>query len=153
MSSGVFRGSKIETIDIPLATSIANNAFRAVTTLKTLTAPSATSTASEAVRNCTSLTYVDLPKCASFGTYTFYDCSNLKTLILRKTDKICTMSNVNVLTNTAIAAGNGYIYVPSALYDSYASGSNWVTYSSQLRRLEDYTIDGTVTGELDPDKI
>ena len=33
------------------------------------------------------------------------------------------------------------------------TASIWSTYASQIRALEDYTVDGTVTGELDPSKI
>lgn len=55
--------------------------------------------------------------------------------------------------NTPIALGTGYIYVPRAFIDSYKAAENWSTYASQFRALEDYTVDGTVTGELDESKI
>ena len=153
MSSGAFRGSRFVTVDLPLVTNIANNGFRAQGYIQSVTFPSVTSTSSEAMRNCPALTYVDLPKCASFGTFTFCDCTNLETLILRKSDKICPLSNVNVLQSTKIAAGTGYIYVPAALINSYKSATNWTTFSAQFRALEDYTVDGTITGALDESKI
>jgi hypothetical protein len=31
--------------------------------------------------------------------------------------------------------------------------TNWTTFSAQFRALEDYTVDGTTTGELDESKI
>ena len=52
-----------------------------------------------------------------------------------------------------IASGAGYIYVPAALVDSYKVATNWSTYAAQFRALEDYTVDGTTMGELDPNKI
>ena len=152
VASGAFRGSKFVSVDLPIVTNIANNCFRAQGYIESITFPKVTATSSEAMRNCTALTYVDLPLCASFGTYTFYDCTNLETLILRKTDKICTMGNANVLTNTKIASGTGYVYVPSALKASYEKGTNWVNFSTQFRALEEYTVDGTTTGALDFEK-
>ena len=46
-----------------------------------------------------------------------------------------------------------YIYVPSALIDSYKAATNWTTFSTQFRALENYTLDGTINGLLDPSKI
>ena len=59
----------------------------------------------------------------------------------------------SILGNTLIGKGTGYIYVPRALVDSYKVATNWSTYASQFRALEDYTVDGTITGELDETKI
>ena len=138
MTSGAFRGSRFVSLDCPIVTNIANNGFRAQGYIKSVTFPKVTSTASEAMRNCTALAYVDLPSCTSFGTYTFYDCTSLETLILRTTSKVCTMGNVNVLTNTKIANGEGYVYVPSSMVASYQAASNWSTYAAQIRAIEDY---------------
>lgn len=66
------------------------------------------------------------------------------------------MSNYDgygVANGTPIANGTGYIYVPSALIEQYKVAENWSTYASQFRALEDYTVDGTITGELDETKI
>jgi hypothetical protein len=54
---------------------------------------------------------------------------------------------------------DGYFYVPRALLSDddatkdYRRATNWATYASQFRALEDYTVDGTITGDLDPNKI
>jgi hypothetical protein len=138
MSSGAFRGSKFVSVDLPNVTNIGNNSFRAQSYIQRLVLPKVASTASEAVRNCDALTYVDFPVCTSFGTYTFNDCNNLETLILRTTSKVCSMSNVNVLKLTKIANGEGYIYVPSSMVDSYKAATNWSTYAAQIRAIEDY---------------
>lgn len=137
MTTGAFRGSTFETCDFPIVTNISNNGFRAQGYIKSVTFPKVTLTASEAMRNCTALTYVDLPLCTSFGTYTFYDCSSLETLILRA-GSVCKMGNVNVLTNTKIAAGTGFVYVPKSLESTYKSATNWSTYAAQIRAIEDY---------------
>jgi hypothetical protein len=54
---------------------------------------------------------------------------------------------------TRIEKGTGYIYVPADLVDSYKAATNWSTFAAQFRALEDYTVDGTITGELDITKI
>jgi hypothetical protein len=54
---------------------------------------------------------------------------------------------------TKIASGTGYIYVPAARVNNYKSATYWKDYAAQIRALEDYTVDGTITGALDPNKI
>lgn len=81
-------------------------------------------------------------------------CSKLTALVLRNPSQVVTLvSGSNFLASTPIKSGTGYIYVPSALVDSYKAATNWSTYAAQFRALEDYTVDGTTTGELDPTKI
>lgn len=106
-----------------------------------------------AFNECNSLTTIDLPLVTSIGTSAFYSCVKLNALILRILDSICRLSNVNAFAGTPIASGTGYIYVPSALIEDYKVATNWSTFAAQFRALEDYTVDGTTTGELDPTKI
>ena len=62
-------------------------------------------------------------------------------------------------TYNPTGAKDGYIYVPRALLSDtdetkdYRRATNWSTFATQFRALEDYTVDGTTTGELDPNKI
>lgn len=92
---------------------------------------------------CTAIEKVDVVGKAvgvatnSVGASAFVNCSNLKALILRNTS-MATLVNVNAFTDSAIAFGTGYIYVPSALVDSYKAASNWSTYAAQFRAIEDY---------------
>ena len=88
----------------------------------------------------------------TIGAQDFSGCSKLTALIIRW-DKVATLRNVNALNGTAIRSGTGYIYVPSALVSQYQAATNWSTYSARFRALEDYTVDGTASGELDPNKI
>ena len=145
--------SKLSSVDLPSATSIGKIAFSDCKNLSFINIPSARSIANNAFYNCSALKVVDLPNAASIGAYVFNGCLALKTLILRKSDSICTLSNTNAFNNTPIKSGTGYIYVPSALIETYKTASNWSTYAAQFRALEDYTVDGTVTGDLDPNKI
>ena len=101
----------------------------------------------------TALRYFDLPNITNIQGHAFLNTKNLVALILRNENVMCTLSDTNAFAGSSVATGTGYIYVPSALYDQYAQATNWATYSAQLRKLEDYTVDGTVSGELDETKI
>ena len=90
-----------------------------------------------AFESCSALTTADFPAVTSIGNYAFQSCSKLTTLILRS-GTMATLGNTNAFSNTPIKSGNGYIYVPAALVDSYKADSNWSTYSNQIRAIEDY---------------
>jgi hypothetical protein len=111
-----------------------------------------TSTDSNSFNGCTALTNADLSAITSLGPGSFQNCSSLTTLILRG-ETVCTLPYTYALNATPIASGTGYIYVPRALVDTYKAATNWSTFAAQFRALEDYTVDGTITGELDPNKI
>lgn len=55
-----------------------------------------------------------------------------------RTPTVAKLVNKNALQNTMIEDGTGYIYVPSALVETYKTASNWVTYADQIRAIEDY---------------
>ena len=143
--------SNLTTVDFPVATSIGPSAFYSCRSLTTVDFPVATSIGSYAFYSCRSLTTADFPVVTSIGTYAFNSCRVLKSLLLRG-NNVCTLSSTNAINSTPIKSGTGYIYVPSALIEQYKASTNWSTYSAQFRALEDYTVDGTITGELDPAK-
>lgn len=106
-----------------------------------------------ALNHCTKLTKADFPAAVSLGSNAFRECSALKALILRNTDAVCPLPSYFDLYDTPIKSGSGYIYVPRVLVDSYKAATNWSTYASKFRAIEDYTVDGTTTGALDESKI
>ena len=116
-----------------------------------ISSSSATSIGDSAFQDCSKLTTADFPVATSIGSSAFRTCSKLKSLLLRG-NNVCTLSSKSAFDSTPIASSTGYIYVPSALIEQYKAATNWSTYAAQFRALEDYTIDGTVTGELDPAK-
>ena len=128
--------SKLESASFPNAIEIYDNAFRDCTSLKTIYIPQTQVLYGLALRNCKALEIVDLPSTTKFFSSVFYDCVNLHTLILRA-NVVCAMSNINVLYNTAIEKGNGYIYVPDNLVDSYKSASNWSNFANQIKPLSE----------------
>lgn len=61
---------------------------------------------------------------------------------------------IYVLGGSGDSELHGYIYIPRALVgDIYKYAANWSVFAAQFRSLEDYTVDGTITGELDESKI
>lgn len=78
-----------------------------------------------------------LPKVTNIQYKDFNGCTALVALILAKTTLV-PLTDVNVFENSTVATGTGYIYVPSTLVDEYKTATNWVTYASQIRAIEDY---------------
>lgn len=103
--------------------------------------------------NCKSLKIADVGKVSNLISTVFGNCSALKVVVLRKTDGICTLSNVNNFTGTPIADGTGYVLVPRKKISTYQSAVNWTTLNPVYKAVEDYTVDGTTTGDLDRTKL
>ena len=133
-------------------TALGNYAFCQCKQLKTIDLHNVQSIGEYSLCNCYALKAIDLHNVQSIGRYGIYGCSALIALIMRGTS-LCTLSSDTGMSATGISAKKGYIYVPSALIDSYKTATNWSVYANQFRALEDYTVDGTITGELDESKI
>lgn len=133
------------------ATSIGQQAFYACVALTNVEFPSVTSIGQQAFRNCNALAYADFPKVTKIDANSLRNCPEFKTLILRA-GNVASLGS-SALSSTHIDSGTGYIYVPASLIDSYKAATNWSAYAAQFRALEDYTVDGTITGELDESKI
>ena len=148
-----YYSNNLKSVSFPIATSIGKNAFNSCDTLTTVDFPLVTSIGEYAFNSCDALTTVDFPLVTSIEKYAFNGCDKISAVILRNAEVLCTLSAANAFASTPIKTGTGYIYVPSALIEDYKVATNWSTYATQFRALEDYTVDGTVTGELDETKI
>lgn len=145
-------------------TSVGDDAFNNCTNLTKVDFPNVTSVGKYAFEDCTNLTRADLLNATSIANSAFAYCKSFTALILRS-NSMCTLGNSNAFSNclhfngtlntiyNPTGAKDGYIYVPRALIENYKVATNWSTYATQFRALEDYTVDGTITGELDPNKI
>ena len=118
-------------------TSIGVYAFQACSALTTASFQAATSIGNYAFQACSALTTVNFPAVTRISSDAFQACSKLTTLILRS-GTMATLSNTSAFSNTPIASGTGYIYVPAALVDTYKAATNWTTYANQIRAIEDY---------------
>lgn len=132
-----YNNTALKAIDFPSLTAVPANCFRQCTSATSVNLPVCTSIAANAFQKDALIEKMDLPMVTSIAATTFDQCSALTTVILRST-KVCTLANVSAFTNTPIASGNGFIYVPKSLESTYKSASNWSTYSAQIRAIEDY---------------
>ena len=142
----------ITSVSFPAATNIYSYAFQNCSKLTNINFPLVNNIGASAFYYCTGLTTADFSTRVSIATYAFYGCSKLVSFICRASS-VSSLGNKSAFSSTPIASGTGYIYVPAALVDSYKAATNWSNYANQIRALEDYTVDGTVTGALDASKI
>ena len=141
--------SNLSHVNFPLVENISTSCFSRCEKLASVKFPAVKTVGSSGFNYCSNLACADFDSVTEIKIYAFNENSNLRSLILR-TGSVCLLRDVKALNNTPIAKGSGYIYVPSALVDSYKVATNWSTYAAQFRALESYTVDGTTTGELDP---
>jgi hypothetical protein len=152
--------SKLKTVNLPNATSIGTYAFYYCTALSSFSAPRVTALNTYVFYNCGKISSINFPLATSVPTQCFYSCGVLEkadfgaaksiaanafpyceelvTLILRRSDAICTLANKNAFTDTPIEDGTGYVYVPAALVETYKTASNWSNFASQFRAIENY---------------
>jgi hypothetical protein len=130
--------TRLVTVNLPSVTTIGTYAFYDCSSLNTLRLPSLQTVSSQPFYNCNKLTFADCGNLKNIPVQAFNTCTSLITLILRKSDGICTLSNINGLTNSGIDKGTGYVYVPKALVETYKANTNWATFVDQFRAIEDY---------------
>ncbi len=150
IATNAFYGcTKLTDVNMPLVKSIATDAFNGCSILPSITLPSLTSGGGYMFRYCYLLLTIDLPVITNIVANMFYDCRRLTAVILRS-PTMCTLANTSAFggcnhyhgaqNNTYNPDGlkDGYIYVPSALIEEYKSATNWSTFASQIRAIEDY---------------
>lgn len=130
-------GTKLTSLNLPELTTIAEYAFCECTTLTTVTFPKLKEIPYNGFRQFKGVVKADFSSLTNIGSNGCYQCTNLETLIIR-TPTICKLASGSVLTASKILNGTGYIYVPSALVDTYKSATNWSTFAAQIRAIEDY---------------
>lgn len=122
--------------------SLGQNTFNGCTSLHTIVLPKVTALGNTFASGAR-LENVDLGVCSSIaGNEHFKNNSGLNVLILRKSDAICTLGNINTFTGTPFASGGtgGTLYVPNSLISSYQSANNWSTIlgyaNNQIKKIE-----------------
>lgn len=147
----------LTTVDLPSLINLGKNAFKDLAKLTTVNIPNVEQIEQAAFRGCSKLTSFDLHNVKTIQKEAFYG-SALKTLIIRSA-ALCTLANIDSFTNTVFASGKsgGTLLVPRALIDSYKTANVWSTIygygTNRFLALEDYTIDGTINGDIDWDKL
>lgn len=146
-------------VKLPKATAFHAGAFENCWGLYNLEAPELTEIGSGCFAQCHSLKVLDCPKLQYIGAQAFYSCKNINTLILRS-DNLCQLENANAFAYSEFQYYNkngGTVLVPRNLIEQYTSDSVWSTVQSQyytrIWAIEDYSVDGTVNGNIDFDRL
>ena len=105
--------SKLRRVEIPLCTRIGGSAFQ----------------------GCSSLEILELPSVTAIEGMGFYS-SGLKVLYLGS-PSVATLAN-SALQGTPIYNGEGVIYVPPDLVDSYKENKDWSSYSDYIASVSSY---------------
>lgn len=128
----------LESVNLPnLATIGYIGTFSGCSALPEIVLPKLKTIGIQAFNNCKMLAKADFPVATKIEAAAFNNCTALEALILRSST-VCDLANINAFLGSGIASGTGYIYVPSALVDSYKAATNWSTYAAQFRAIEDY---------------
>ena len=123
-------------VHLPAVTTVGPKAFFGCADLELVDLPNALTIGAMSFYG-TKLSKIDLPAVTSIGMQAFLNCNVLETLILRNQSTVCSLETDDALPFRFLN-GQGYIYVPAALVDSYKAATNWSTYASQIRAIEDY---------------
>ena len=107
------------------------------TKLTSVVLPAVRTTDGNSMNGCSELTKADFSNLKTIRYSTFYSNTKLVTLIIR-TQAVANLEKTSAFKGTPIESGTGYVYVPSALVNSYKSATNWSTYANQMRAIEDY---------------
>ena len=107
------------------------------TKLTSVVLPAVRITDGNSINGCSELIKADFSNLQNIRYSTFYSNKKLVTLIIRTQD-VAKLDNMSAFKDTPIASGTGYVYVPSALVNSYKTATNWSTYANQIRAIEDY---------------
>lgn len=130
-------GTNVTTLNLPALKTIAGYAFYQCTKLTYVNFPLLTEVPNNGFREFSGVVKADFGSITYARSNCFYKCTSLATLIIRS-PSVVTLAGGTTFTGTPIASGTGYIYVPSALIDSYKSATNWANFANQFRAIEDY---------------
>lgn len=104
-----------------------------------------------------SLVRADFQKVGQMTNLSFAYCTKFKYLVLRNTEAVCSRDCVaeNIFRNTLLYKGKGAFIVPAALVEDYKTGTwaDLLATGSQILAIEDYSVDGTLDGDIDWDRV
>lgn len=166
VKSGTFGNcEQLQSVSLPLLTSLKDgNNFYGCHNLISVDLPLVTQLGASVFSQCWKLKIIDLPKVTNIAYSVFDNDFSLVAVILRS-ETMCNLTSSSSFTGCNHFYGtvnytynpdglkDGYFYVPAALIENYKAATNWSTFATQFRALEDYTVDGTTTGALDLTKI
>lgn len=94
-----------------------------------------------AFQKCASITEMTcLGNITTIKSNAFNQCSTLSKFMLPNITSVPTLSTKSAFTETPIASGTGYIYVPDDLVDSFKAATNWSTYADQIKGISELEV-------------
>lgn len=121
----------LTSISFPLLTSFGGDyALSGCTGLTNVSFPSLNNTLrTRTFNNCSNIATADLGNCTQITNQACINTTKLRTLILRKSDAICSLAawSANALGGIYNNPTASTIYVPNALLSTYKTATNWLT--------------------------
>lgn len=160
LSTGAYKGTKIESIHLPLSLEMIDMAsLENVTSITELSIPDNVHTIGPyALKGCTSLKKIILPKSlTSVGNQCFmsnyalrsvlnmpkgvinipvqcfYNCTALPSIPFFEHTSVPTLENINAFSNTTCQ-----FVVPDNLYDEWIAATNWSAYADRIVKASEY---------------
>ena len=126
--------SRIKTVNLPNVTSTATGAFSYLTTCSQYSLPKLAYVGSNTFVSNWALTAITLPAVTTISAYAFRYCSNLMSLYLTGSTvpTLNASAFLNMPFSVSVNSVYGSIYVPSSLYNTYSTATNWATYKNRL---------------------
>lgn len=128
----------LHNISLPNVKKVYASAFAFCSTISEINFPKAVSIFTSAFWNCKNITTVYLRDVINISATAFARCNNLLSLYLMGSS-VPVLSNTNAFSSTPISnyttsTGGVYgsIFVPSSLYNSYLTATNWSIFSSRF---------------------
>ena len=132
----MFNGSNVEELYINSAVAIGGQWLITTYYLRKLYAPQIGITINTIGAEKGTLTHICFKNGVSQKN--FSSCDKLEMMIITQKSAITPFSNASYIPKKALTDGNCYIYVPSALLDSYKTATNISVYADRIRAIEDY---------------
>lgn len=136
---------KLSNVNLSNAERIGFRSFLNCTSLTSINLPRLEILEGSVFFGCSKLAKVDLGSCEQFyptNSSQFSHCNKLTTLILRSNTRCSLPYSVQSAFDstpfTDSSFGQGYVYVPRALVDTYKDSTNWTVIADRIRAIEDY---------------
>lgn len=128
----------------PLLQEIQSNALYGNSRLQNVDFSSVAFIGSRGLYGCSNLTSLTLPNIQYLDVYALQD-TGITELNLTNRNKVCEIADATVFSDTPIASGNGYVYVPSIIYDDYICADVWKSKKTYLKYVGEYPANITKT--------
>lgn len=128
----------LTTVSFPNCSNVGGAAFQSCYSLTAISFPNCTNVGTNAFQYCSSLTTISLPNCSNISNYAFRYCYNLLSLYLNNVSSVTSLGR-SAFQSTPIGGYTtstggiyGSVFVPSSLYNSFITATNWTSISARI---------------------